>query len=128
MLENGPILRKPKGSTNDYTTASPAAGLSAYSESFDLCDLDVFALEYQAACTGTPSAKIEMQQSSDNSNWYIPDNTAEINLSLADKNLHGIKLGPIPVRYMRLKVTELGGIITDLVVTFKLSVQKRFAA
>jgi hypothetical protein len=128
MVDNGPIIRNPKGSANNYTAASPAASLSAYSETFDFCDLDVFALEYQADCTGTPSAKIEMQQSSDNTNWYVPDNTADINSALADKNLHGVKLGPIPVRYMRLKVTELGGIITDLVVTFRLSVQKRFAA
>lgn len=128
MVDNGPIVRNPRGSTNNYSTASPAAGLSAYTETFDLCDLDVFALEYQAACTGTPSAKIEMQQSSDNENWYIPDNMADINSALTDENLHGVKLGPIPVRYMRLKVTELGGVISDLVVTFRLSVQKRFAA
>lgn len=128
MLDNGPILLKPKGSANNYTTVSVGAGATDYSETYDLIDLSAFALEYQIACTGTPNIKIELQQSSDNSNWYIPETLANIDASLTDENLHGIRLSPIPVRYLRLKVTELTSTVTDTVVTFKLSAQKRFAA
>lgn len=128
MIENGPKLMKPKGSTSESTTASPAASGAAFSEAYDLVDLDTFALEYQIACTGTPNVKIELQQSSDNANWFIPDNSADINSSVTDKNLHGYKLAPIPVRYLRLKVTELTGIVSDTVVTFKVSAQKRYTA
>lgn len=128
MIENGPKLMKPVGSTATSTTASPAASGSAFSESYDLVDQDSFALEYQIACTGTPNVKFEMQQSSDNSNWFIPDNSADINSSCVDKNLHGYRLAPIPVRYLRIKVTELTGLVSDTVVTIKVSGQKRFAA
>ena len=128
MIENGPKLMKPKGSTSESTTASPAASGTAFSETYDLVDLNQFALEYQVACTGTPNVKIQMQQSSDNTNWFIPDNSADINASVTDKNLHGYKLAPIPVRYLRLKATELTGIVSDTVVTFKVSAQKAFAA
>lgn len=128
MIENGPKLMKPKGSASESTTASPAASGTATSEAYDLIGMNEFALEYQIACTGTPNAKIQLQQSSDNSNWYIPDNIADINSSVTDENLHGIKLGPIPVRYLRLKVTELTGIVSDTVVTFKVSAQRKDAA
>lgn len=128
MIENGPKIINPKGSTNNYSTVSPGISATLYSETWDLVDLDVFALEYQAACTGTPSVKLKLQQSSNNTDWYIPDNIADINPSLTDKNLHGIKLPPIPVRYLRISVENLSGSIDDLVVTLKVSAQKRYSA
>ena len=132
MLQNGPRVIKPKGIDTEYSTVSvaksPDAGYIGYSDAWELVDLSNFALEYQAACTGTPGVKLEIEQSSDNSNWYTPETIADINSSLTDKSLHGQQLSPITMRYLRIKVTELTTTVTDTVVTIKLSVQKRFAA
>jgi len=130
MIENGPTLLKPKGAAKgvDLSTVSIAAGATGYSESWDVVDLSSFSLEYQIACTGTPNVQLQLQQSSDNSNWYIPDNLADINPSVTVKTLRGVQLSPITMRYLRIKLIELTGTVTDTVVTLKLSVQKRFAA
>jgi hypothetical protein len=128
MLENGPKLIKPKGLTTEYSEVSVGAGATGFSDAWDLVDLSSFALQYQAACTGTPGVKLELQQSSDNSNWFIPDTVADINSSLTDKNLHGTQLTPITMRYLRIKVTELTTTVSDTVMTLKLAVQKRFEA
>jgi hypothetical protein len=120
-LENGPRVL--------YTdTVAVPKGDVAYSKSFDLTDLDVFALEYQAACTGLPNVKIEVQQCSDGVNWYSPDTLADINPSLTNTDLHGCQLILITVRHMRLKLTEVTDTVTDLVMTIRISVQKRFAS
>jgi hypothetical protein len=120
-LENGPRV------LYTDTVAVPKNGI-AYSKAFDLTDLDVFAMEYKAACTGTPGVKIEVEQSSDGSNWYVPDTLAETNPSLTDKNQHGCQLILITVRLMRIKFTELTDTVTDTVMTIGISVQKRFAS
>lgn len=125
-IENGPVLIKPVDSANLFSTFLVAKSGTAVSEAFRTIDLDVFALLYQADSIGTPNVKLELQQSADNTNWFIPDTFATINASLTDKNLHGIKLSPIPVQYLRVKATELTGSLEDTSITVKLSVQKRF--
>ena len=120
-LENGPRIL--------YTdTIAVGKGAVAYSKGFDLTDLDIFAMEYQAACTGTPNIKIEVEQCADGINWYAPDTLAETNPSLTDKTLHGCQLILITVRHMRIKFTELTDSVTDTVMTIGISVQKRFAS
>lgn len=126
MLSNGPVVIKPKGSANDYSLITVGAGETKYSEAYSLIDLNSFALEYQAACTGTPNVKLKVQQSTDNVNWYTPDTFADIKSSLTDKNLHGARLAPIPVQYLRISAQELTTTVTDTVITVRLSVQKRF--
>ena len=132
MIENGPKVIKPKGSENDYSTVavrkSPDDGYINYSEAWSLIDLSDFSLAYQAACVGTPNVKLELQQSYDNVNWFTPDTIADINPTLTGKNLHGIRLAPITMPYLRIKVTELTTTVDDAVMTFRLSVQKRFSA
>lgn len=120
-LENGPRV------IYTDTVAVPKGGV-AYSKAFDLVDLDVFAMEYKAACTGTPGVKLEVEQCSDGVNWYAPDTLAEINPSLTDKAQHGCQLILITVRWMRIKYTELTNTVTDTTMTIGVSVQKRFAS
>ena len=120
-LENGPRVL--------YTdTISVPKGGTGYSRAFDLTDLDVFAMEYIATCTGTPNVKIEVEQCSDGINWYAPDTLAETNPSLTDKALHGCQLILITVRWMRIKFTELTNTVTDTSMVIGISVQKRFAS
>jgi hypothetical protein len=127
-VQNGPQIIKPKGVDTNYSTVAVEASAVGYSDTWDLVDLSSFALEYQAACTGLPNVKLELQQSSDNINWYVPENLADIDSSLTDKNLHGKQLSPITMRYARIKVTELSTTTNDTVLTLKVSAQKRFEA
>lgn len=123
MLENGP-----KSISSEDVAVSK--GAVAYSAAVDLCDLSDFALEYKVDCTGTPNVKLEIQQKSEHasSDWATSDTTADINSSVTDKNQHNCRLAPVPVRYARIKITELTDIVTDTVVTLRVSAQKKFAA
>lgn len=124
MIDNGPIVPDA-----NIKTVAVGAGEEGYSEAFDLVDLSVFALEYKVECTGTPNVKLEIQQRSDPTvDWYTPNIMADIETSLTNKNQHGCYISPIPIRYMRIKVTEQTESVADTVVTLRLSVQKRFAA
>lgn len=123
MIDNGPIVK-----ANNVDSVAVAGEVVAYSKAFDLVDVDEFALEYQAACTGNPNIKMELQQCSDEANWYLPDTMSEVVSSLTNKSPHGVQLSPITVRYMRIKITGLTGNPSDTVISLKLSLQKRFAA
>jgi len=125
MITNGPIIIKAVDNAN---TIAIGAGAVGYSGAYILVDLSVFALEYKIACTGVPNVKLEMQQSSDATNWYTPDTMSNIASSVTDTNQHGVQLGPITVKWLRIKATEVTGVVTDTVVTVNLSAQKRFAA
>ena len=121
----GPVVLE-----KNIDSVSVAADSVAYSKAFDLSCVDTFALEYKAACTGSPNVKLEVEQSTDgeSGNWYTPENFAEIEPSLIDKNSHGVVISPIAVRWLRIKLTELTRTVTDTVVSLKLSVQAKFSA
>ena len=128
MIQNGPTIIKPKLLDTLYATVSVGASETGYSDYWDLIDVSAFALEYKVACTGTPNIKIQVQQSSDATNWFTPDTYADIVPSVTDKNQHGCLLSPIPVRYLRLVITEQTESETDSVVILKVSAQKRFSS
>jgi len=119
MLSNGPRV---------IGTDTVAVGKSAiaYSKSFRLIDLDSFALEYAVACTGTPNIKIELEQCTDDTNFYIPNTLAPVIDAVIDTIYHGAQLAPITVEYARFKITEVTGVVDDSVVTLNLVAQKRF--
>ena len=119
--DNGPII-------TETDEISVGAGETAYSDAFLIVDQDTFALEYKVACTGSPNLKIQLQQRSSSSiDWYIPTNMPDVVPSLTDKNQHGIRLGPIPIAWIRFKITEQTSTVTDSVLTISLSVQKRYS-
>lgn len=119
MKINGPIILSSQ-------TISIGAGETGYSTGVGLVDLADFALFYQVACTGTPSVKLELQQSTNDSDWFSPDLMPVIKASVADKDPHGTQIFPISVQYIRIKATELTTTVDDTVVTIKISVQRRY--
>jgi hypothetical protein len=121
MYENGP-----KVISSD--TVAIGAGATGYSIAVKIYDLDTFALEYKASCTGTPNVKIELQQSTDGENWYIPDTLSEVVPAVTDKSYHGRQLAPITVGLMRFKITEMTEVVDDATVLLKVVAQKRYTA
>lgn len=127
MIDNGPIIAKNVDGTKEEAVAV-AKSATVYSKALRLIDLNEFALEFQVACTGTPDVQLQLQQSSDNVNWYVPDTLSDIHAGVTDKVLHGVKLSPIAVEYLRIKLIEGTGTVEDTVVTLKYSAQRKFEA
>jgi hypothetical protein len=105
-----------------------------YTDSFKFGDVDTFALSYIVACTGTPDIKIEMEQSrvapaTENvadSNFAVPQTIADIESSLTSKTIRHAGFTPLPLLYVRFKITEQTNSVTDTVVNLWLSMQKKF--
>jgi len=111
-------------------SASIAVGVGAVvlTDAIRLGGVNNFALEYKVSCTGTPNIKIEVMQCSDGVNFYVPDNMADVVTALADKDYHGAMIAPICVPWIRFRITEVTGIVTDSVMTINLSLQSKFPA
>jgi hypothetical protein len=115
---------------------SITVGTSAivYTDAFQFGDVDYFALVYKVACTGTPNIKIQMEQginlptnpNAADDNFGVPKTFGNIETSLTSKTIQLMQLNPITVRYVRFKITEQTGIVTDTVVTMSFSLQKKF--
>lgn len=107
---------------------------AVYTDAIQLCDCDQFALSYKAAGTGTAGVKIEMQMgivppaagNASDVNFVVPETISDIVSNLTNKNQHHQSIAPVPVRYIRFKITELTNVMTDLVMTLNLSVQKKY--
>ena len=126
MRDNGPILINALGGSGLVETLAVGVSETKYSKPYSLIDKDQFAVVYQGKCTGLPNAQIKLQQSVDKINWFTPDTFADIKTSLIDENVHGQKLAPIPVEFMRFEVIEKSGVTADTVVTIKVATQKRY--
>lgn len=98
-----------------------------YTDTYKFGDVNDFAIVYQVSCTGIPNVKIQMQQSIDNQNWFIPNAVGDIETSLTSKSLKGGTLNPVTVPYIRFKITEQTNLVTDTVVNITLSLQKKFS-
>ena len=127
METNGPIII-PNVDGNLSEAVAVGVGATVYSKAFRLVDLNEFALEYIIACTGTPNVQMQLQQSSDGVNWYIPNTLADIFDGATDKVQHGVQLSPITVGYLRIKIIEKTTTVTDTIITLALSAQKKFRA
>lgn len=126
MIQNGPILTRGINESTNINTIPVGAGATAYSAVFNLVDLSTFAIAYQVAGTGTPNITITVECSTDNVNWFEPDNMRNIITNLTNKNLHGAQVGLVSFQYTRFKIIENTSTVSDTVVSLQLSAQKRF--
>ena len=130
---NGPIA------TNVTLGGSTAiaVGKSAivYTDSIALENIDTFALSFSCATVGTPDIKIEIQQSTEppategsaDGNFVTPSGVNVLVGNLTTKTVYHYGLQLVPVKYLRFKLTEQTGTVTDTVMTMKFSKQARFA-
>lgn len=110
------------------------ANATVYTDAFAFGDVDYFALVYKVDCTGTPDIKIQMEQglalptapNAADVAWGVPKTIGNIETSLTSKTIQLMQLMPITVGFIRFKITEQTGIVTDTVVTMWLSLQKKF--
>jgi hypothetical protein len=111
------------------------AGATIYTKAIEMANLDTFAVTYKVVNTGVPNIKIEMEQSiiapttegAADANYVVPETVADVVTALADNNVHIKALGPVCVRYIRFKITEVTGVVADSVLTMNFSAQNRFA-
>lgn len=109
---------------------------TVFTDAYRFGDADYFALSYIVACTGTPSVKIEMEQSivapaagnenAADSNFGVPKTIGNIETALTAKTIQHMQLSPVTLTYVRFKITENTGTVTDTVVNMWLSLQKKF--
>ena len=112
----------------------PKSG-TIYTDSFRFGDVNEFALVYKQACTGIPNIKIQMEQSrvlpvtenAADDNFGVPKTVGDIETALTSKTIQMMQLTPITVAYIRFKITEQTGTVTDTVVNIYLSLQKKFS-
>lgn len=112
------------------------ATTTVYTDTYRFGDADYFALSYKVACTGTPSVKIEMEQSivlpaagnenAADDNFGVPKTIGNIETALTSKTIQHMQLSPVTLTYVRFKITENTGTVTDTVVNMWLSLQKKF--
>ena len=127
MIENGPTYINISESASKTSTVAVGAGLTAYSDAFELIDLNDFSLEYKLAGTGILSVKLQLQErQSKNVAWCIPDNMADIRPNVVDKEQHICRLGPLPGRYIRIVVIEQTTTVTDTVATIRIIAQRKY--
>lgn len=131
MRENGPWVIPVKLAGN--TAIALGVGATIYADSQALFDLDTFALSYRAACTGVPNVKIELEQAvvapaTENiadENYVVPEGISAIEPALTDELQHHRPIFPVCLPFMRLKITEVTGTVTDTVLTINLVVQRK---
>lgn len=105
-----------------------------YTDSFKFGDVDTFAISYIVSCTGLPNAKIQMEQSQvapvienvADVNFAVPRTVADIETALTSKTIQHAGLMPIPIQFVRFKITEQTDLVTDTIINMWLSLQKRF--
>ena len=105
-----------------------------YTDAYKFGDVEAFALIYLVACTGTPDLKIEMEQSrvaptTENiadSNFSVPTGSADIESSLTAKTIKHAPFTPLPILYVRFKITEQTDLVSDTVINVWISMQKKF--
>lgn len=107
---------------------------TVYTDVFQFGDADYFALSYIVTCTGVPDIKIQMEQgitrptnpNASDAAYGVPKTIGDIETSLTSKLIQHMQLMPVTIPYVRFKIVEQSGIVTDTVVTMWLSLQKKF--
>ena len=85
-----------------------------------------FAIIYQVSNTGLPSIRIQMLQSIDGVNWFLPKTVSDIETALTSKSLQGGPLMPICAPWICFDITELTNTVTDTVVNLSIIIQTKF--
>lgn len=101
-----------------------------YTRSFDVSGEQFFGASALASSGGTVNVKIELEQSfqppttegAADDNWAVPDNT-DILATVVNTTVRHFNLQPIPLRYLRFKITGLAGNDSTTSLTMKLSKQ-----
>lgn len=130
MNEPTVFIMKLAGSANIQV---PTGG-TIFTDAFKFGDVDYFALSYKVSCTGVPNVRIQMEQSiyqptTDNVpdvNFGVPKSVGDIETALTSKTIQHMQLNPVTLSYVRFKITEQTGLVTDTVVNLWLSLQKKF--
>ena len=112
---------------------APTSG-TIFTDAFRFGDVDYFALSYKVVCTGTPNIRIQMEQSIyqpalenvPDVNFGVPKSVGDIETTLTSKSIQHMQLNPVTISYVRFKITEQTGLVTDTVVKIWLSLQKKF--
>lgn len=107
---------------------------TVYTDAINIAGLDTFALTYVAACTGTPDLKIEIEQgivppaagNAADANFTAPVGLSAVEANLIAKTVSHKAISPVAVQFIRFKITEQTGTVTDTVVTMHLSALNRF--
>ena len=140
MRDNGPTPVKIGLTTAGVVNYNiPIAGGTAtvvYTDAISLCDLNDFALSYLVSCTGTPTIKIELQQSfqqptspnAADTYYSTPETLAPIESSLTNKTIHHRQLSPVTVEFYRFKLSQQSATVTDTTIQMWLSVQRKWSA
>lgn len=116
------------------TDISVPQGGTVYTDSFQFGDVDTFAMSYLVACTGIPNLKIELEQSMEppetenaaDNNFAVPVPIADIETALTAKTIQHNHFMPLPLPYMRFKITEQTDTVVDTVINIWLHLQKKF--
>ena len=130
---NEPVSYPMKLATSQNITLGSSAVI--YTDSFKFGDVDYFALSYIVTCTGIPNLKIEMEQSmvapvtenAADTNFGVPKTIGDIETALTSTTIQHMQLMPVTISYVRFKITEQTGTVTDTVVNMWLSLQKKFS-
>ena len=112
---------------NGNANIAVPAGESVFTDPKNFGGVNDFALVYKIVeVTGIPSLRIQMEQSIDGVNWFVPAISGDIETALASTTLKGTHLTPLCVTFVRFKLTDNGLGATDNIVNMWLSLQKKF--
>ena len=128
----GPAIRNVVN-TSDATDIAIASTAVVYTRAIPLNMGVYFGLKYKAvSATGSPSIKIEMEQSdrlpategAADDHYVVPKGVSAIEDDLITEAWKIATLSPVPMPYMRFKVTGSGTNEADTILNLNLSVQE----
>ena len=102
-----------------------------YTKAINISKAIYFGLHLQASSAGTPALQIDMQQSfqaptndgAADSNFVIPDGASALYTNLADTLAHVKQISPVPMTWIRFKISGLGSNPADTTLKMKLFTQ-----
>lgn len=130
----GPAIRNVVNA-DDATDIPVASTAVVYGRAIQLSMGVYFGLKYKAVSAGgTPSVKIEMEMSdrlpategAADAHYVVPDGFSDIESDLVAETWQIKTLSPVPMPYMRFKITGSGTNPADTLVNLNLSVQESY--
>lgn len=96
-----------------------------FSDTFQLQEGRVYAFDYQMAVGATVDVKLELEQSNDlpttesaiDTKYVVPEDAADLDVSLTDKLRHLKAYAPAATRFARFKITGQGTNSADTAVS-----------
>lgn len=128
----GPSIRK-MVNTSDANAIPVASTATVYTRAVPLSMGVYFGLKYKAgSVTGSPSVKIEMEQSdrlpategAADAHYVVPSGVSDIESNLTTETWNIKTLSPVPMPYMRFKITGSGTNESDTLVNLNLATQE----